>query len=93
MKKLLMATAATALLAGGAFAEAERTLETARTHARAQGARSWELRAATSMARLRRDQDRVEDGRSILAPVYASFTEGFDTGDLREARALLDELT
>ena len=60
--------------------------------ARAQEARSFELRAATSLARLWRDQGKRADARDLLAPVYAWFTEGFDTRDLIEAKALLDEL-
>jgi class 3 adenylate cyclase/predicted ATPase len=60
--------------------------------ARAQQAKSWELRAAMSMARLWRDQGKRQQGRELLALVYGWFTEGFDTRDLREAKALLDEL-
>jgi len=60
--------------------------------ARRQGALSWELRAAASLARLRRDQDRHTEARDLLAPVYGWFTEGFDTPDLKEAKSLLDEL-
>jgi predicted ATPase len=60
--------------------------------ARAQQAKSWELRAAMSMARLWRDQGKRDDARVLLAPVYGWFTEGFDTLDLKEAKALLDEL-
>ena len=60
--------------------------------ARAQQAKSWELRAAMSMARLWRDQGKREEGRDLLAPVYGWFTEGFDTLDLKEAKALLEEL-
>jgi predicted ATPase len=52
----------------------------------------WELRAAASLARLRRDQGRHAEGRDLLAPVYGWFTEGFDTVDLKAAKALLDEL-
>jgi predicted ATPase len=52
-----------------------------------------ELRAAVSFARLRRDQGRHAEARNLLAPVYRWFTEGFDTPDLKEAKALLDELT
>ena len=51
-----------------------------------------ELRAAASFARLRRDQGRYTEGRDLLAPIYGWFTEGFDTPDLKEAKALLDEL-
>ena len=51
-----------------------------------------ELRAALSMARLRRDQDKSQQARELLAPVYGWFTEGFDTLDLKEAKALLNEL-
>ena len=62
------------------------------TVAREQKAKSWELRAAMSMARLWRDQGNLQLARDILAPVYGWFTEGFDTRDLKEAKALLDEL-
>ncbi len=57
-----------------------------------QGARMWELRAAASLARLRRDQGRRAEARELLAPVYGWFTEGFGIADLKEAKALLDEL-
>jgi predicted ATPase len=60
--------------------------------ARQQQAKSWELRAAMSMARLWRDQGKREEARDLLAGVYGWFTEGFDTLDLRQAKALLDEL-
>jgi predicted ATPase len=50
------------------------------------------LRAATSLARLRRDQGKAAEARALLAPIYGWFTEGFDTLDLKEAKALLDEL-
>jgi predicted ATPase len=59
---------------------------------REQEAKLWELRAVTSLARLRRDQGRRPDARDLLAPVYHWFTEGFDTPDLKEAKALLEEL-
>ena len=63
--------------------------------ARDQGAKWWELRAAVSLARLlgRRSSQRREDGRHILAESYSRFSEGFDTSDLREAKALLEELS
>jgi predicted ATPase len=57
--------------------------------ARQQQAKSWELRAATSMARLWRDQGKRNEARELLAPVCGWFTEGFDTRDLKEAKALL----
>jgi predicted ATPase len=74
-------------------AKAEACFERALAVARQQQAKSWELRAATSMARLWRDQGKRNEARELLAPVYGWFTEGFDTLDLREAKALLDELT
>ena len=58
-----------------------------------QEAKLWELRAAVSLARLRRDEERRAEARDLLAPVYGWFTEGFGTRDLKEAKALLDELT
>jgi class 3 adenylate cyclase/predicted ATPase len=73
-------------------AKAQGYFERALALARAQQARSWELRAATSMARLWRDQGRRDEARALLAPVYGSFSEGFDTLDLRAAKALLDAL-
>ncbi len=54
--------------------------------------KSWELCAAMSLARLWRDQGKVQQARELLAPAYGWFTEGFDTRDLKEAKALLDEL-
>ena len=68
---------------------AEAAYRTAIEIARAQRARSWELRAATSLARLWRDQDKRAEACDLLAPVYGWFTEGFDTPDLRQAKALL----
>jgi predicted ATPase len=60
--------------------------------ARSQEAKSWELRAATSLARLWRDQGKPTEAHELLAPIYGWFTEGFDTADLKEAKALLEEL-
>jgi predicted ATPase len=73
-------------------AKAEAYLERALAVVRKQQAKSWELRAAMSMARLWRDQGKPQQARELLAPVYGWFTEGFDTLDLKEAKALLDEL-
>ena len=61
--------------------------------ARGQQARSWELRAATSLAGLLRDQGRCDEALALLQPVYDWFTEGFDTTDLKDAKALLEELS
>jgi predicted ATPase len=74
-------------------AKAEAYFERALAVARQQQAKSWELRAAMSMARLWRDQGKREEARDLLAPVYGWFTEGFDTLDLKEAKALLEELS
>jgi predicted ATPase len=74
-------------------AKAQAYFERAIAIARAQQAKSWELRAATSLARLRRDHGKRQQARDLLAPVYGWFTEGFDTLDLKDAEALLDELT
>ncbi len=72
---------------------AEELYRKAQSIARKQGAKLWELRAVASLARLWRDQGRCAEARDLLAPVYDWFTEGFATPDLKEARALLDELT
>ena len=72
--------------------KAEAFFERALSVARAQQAKSWELRAATSLARLWRDQGKRDPARDLLAPVYGWFTEGFDSLDLKEAKALLDAL-
>jgi predicted ATPase len=74
-------------------AEAEACFEHALTIAREQQAKSWELRAAMSMARLWRDQGKRQRAHDLLAPVYDWFTEGFDTLDLKEAKTLLEQLT
>ena len=60
--------------------------------ARAQGAKSLELRAAMSLVRLWRDQGKRAEAHDLLAPVYGWFTEGFETADLKDAKGLLDEL-
>jgi len=73
-------------------AKAEAYFDRALAMARSQQAKSWELRAATSMARLWRDQGKRQRAHDLLAPVYDWFTEGFDTLDLREAKALLEQL-
>jgi len=73
-------------------AKAEGYFERALAVARQQQAKSLELRAAMSLARLWRDQDKVQQARELLAPVYDWFTEGFDTRDLKEAKALLEQL-
>jgi class 3 adenylate cyclase/predicted ATPase len=73
-------------------AKAEEYFQRALGIARAQQGKSWELRAATSLARLWRDQGKRNAARDLLAPVYGWFTEGLDTLDLKEARALLDSL-
>jgi predicted ATPase len=80
------------LAAGADAAEAEVAYTTAIDIARAQQARTLELRAATSLARLWRFERRT-DARSLLQSLYSWFTEGFDTIDMREAKALLDELS
>ena len=72
--------------------EAEVEFTRALAVARQQQAKSWELRAAMSLAQLWRDQGKERQARELLAPVYGWFTQGFDTRDLKEAKALLDEL-
>jgi predicted ATPase len=73
-------------------AKAEKYFERALSVARQQQTKSCELRAAMSVARLWRDQGKLQQARELLAPVYGWFTEGFDTRDLKEAKALLEEL-
>ena len=72
--------------------KAEEYFERALSVARQQHAKSWELRAAMSLARLWRDQGKSQQARELLAPVYGWFTDGFDTRDLKEAKVLLEEL-
>ena len=73
-------------------AKAEASFGRALAVARQQQAKSWELRASMSLARLWRDQGKVQQARELLAPIYGWFTEGFNTRDLKEAKALLEEL-
>jgi predicted ATPase len=82
----------TVLAESGENTEAAMWFQRAIDTARHQQARSLELRAATSLARLWRDQHKHTQAHDLLAPVYGWFTEGFDTADLKEARALLDQL-
>jgi len=74
------------------WTQAEASFREALEVARRQSAKSFELRAATSLARLWQRQGQRDEARELLAPVYDWFTEGFDTGDLRDAKALLEEL-
>jgi len=82
----------TILLSLGKKGEAEAELQRALTIARQQQARWWELRAATSLAKHWHEEGRYVEARSLLQPVYGWFVEGFDTTDLKDAKALLDEL-
>ncbi len=75
------------------LSEAETDFRQAIEVAKDQNARSRELRAAMSLARLWRNQGRIAEARDLLAPVYGWFTEGFDTADLKDAKALLDDLS
>ena len=80
------------LLRQGQVDAAEGLYRKALEIAREQEAKLWELRAAVSLAQLRHNQGRRAEARDLLAPVYGWFTEGFDTPDLKEAKALLDSL-
>jgi predicted ATPase len=83
-----------AVLAGaGTVTEAEAAIEQGIGVARRQNAKSWEVRGAMSLARLRRQRGRPQEAVALLAPTSAWFTEGFDTADLKEAKVLLGELT
>jgi len=82
----------TVLLAENRLDEGQASLQQAICIAQAQQAKSLELRAALSLARLWGEQGRRVEAHDLLAPVYGWFTEGFDTQDLKEAKALLDEL-
>jgi predicted ATPase len=81
------------LLTQGEDAAAEASFQEALQVARDQSAKSWELRATTSLARLWQEQGRIHEARQMLAEIYGWFTEGFDTPDLKEAEALLGELS
>ena len=72
--------------------QAEACFQQALAVARRQQAKSWELRAAMSLARLWQSQGKRAEAYELLAPVYGWFTEGFDTADLQEAKTLLEEL-
>jgi predicted ATPase len=73
-------------------ADAEQCFRTAIEHAQQHNAKSWELRATTSLARLLAHEGRRNEARAMLAEIYNWFTEGFDTADLKDAKALLEEL-
>jgi len=79
--------------AGGDLGVAEQRYHKALEIARAQGAKWWELRATTSLARLLRVTNRRDEARTMLSEIYNWFTEGFDTADLKDAKALLEELS
>jgi predicted ATPase len=81
------------LVMDGALDEAEAAFNSAIEIARRQKAKSFELRATISLARLLRDTNRRSDARTMLAEIYNWFTEGFDTADLKDAKAVLDELS
>jgi predicted ATPase len=81
------------LMRQGRGEEAERQLRASINVAREQEAKSWELRSSTTLADLLAKRGHRDAAREVLAPIYNWFTEGFDTRDLREAKALLDELS
>jgi predicted ATPase len=80
------------LLSDAPQSEAEKSLHDAISIAQRQDAKSWEVRATTSLCRLLKSQGKTDEARTMLAEIYNWFTEGFDTADLKEAKALLDEL-
>ena len=80
------------LLRQGHAEAAEALYQKALSIAEKQGAKLWELRAATSLAGLRREQGRHAEARDVLVPIYNWFSEGFDTPDLKEAKVLIDQL-
>jgi predicted ATPase len=79
-------------LCGDRAEDAEAAFRHGLAIAEAQGAKWWELRVAASLARLWRDRGKRKQACDLLAPIFGWFTEGFDTPDLKEAKALLDEL-
>jgi predicted ATPase len=81
------------LMRRGRLAEAETQLRASIDWARQQQARSWELRSATTLAELLAERGQRYAARELLAPIYNWFTEGFDTRDLKDAKALLDALS
>jgi predicted ATPase/DNA-binding winged helix-turn-helix (wHTH) protein len=92
MAELLRVKGELELLSGYGTAAVERAFMQSLDWARRQGALSWELRSATSLARLKQRHGRSSEALAVLTPVYERFDEGFDTADLKSARALLDEL-
>jgi predicted ATPase len=76
----------------GDSGQAEADFREAISLAQKISAKAWQLRAATSLGRLLRQQGKVEEGQRLLSEIYNWFTEGFDTADLKDANALLDEL-
>ena len=78
---------------GSASGEAEKSFRRAIEIARGQSTKWWELRATVSLARLLRDTNRRDEARAILTEIYNWFTEGFDTADPKDAKALLDQLS
>jgi adenylate cyclase len=80
------------MIKDGNVAEAKRCLRAAIDVARQQSARLFELRATTSLARLLKSQGKIEEARKMLGEIYNGFTEGFEFADLKDAKALLDEL-
>jgi predicted ATPase len=92
LPRIYMADARLLQLASPKPEAAEANLRKALEVAGLQSAKGWELRAATSLARLWCDQGKPDEAHNVLAPVYGWFTEGFDTRDLKEAKTLLDAL-
>jgi predicted ATPase len=80
------------MMRGEAEDLAEESFREAIDIARRQQAKSWELRATTSLSRLLQKQGRIDEARRMLSEIYNWFTEGFDTADLKDAKALLDSL-